>query len=161
MPTCCTTSREPRAFHQGVIDDRDAVGVRATEDAVLVVELEQPAGYLLHLLAFNGFPVPRHVVEERGAAWADSADIVTNGPFSLASWERGESMVLVRYRHYHGRFGGNVNQVTLSFLPGLDRSQDIQIYEAGLLDATDVGSSALEEKDIFTGMPASLLHYQR
>jgi ABC-type oligopeptide transport system substrate-binding subunit/class 3 adenylate cyclase len=137
------------AFHQGIIDDRDAVGVRAMEDALLVVELEQPAGYFLHLLADPvTFPVPRHVVEQRGAAWADAATIVTNGPFRLASWQRGESLLLVRYPHYHGRVSGNLQQVALSLLPGLDRAQDIQMYEAGLLDAGEVGSPVLEDKEI-------------
>ena len=138
-----------KAFHQGIIDDRDAVGVRATEDAVLTVELEQPVGYFLHLLALNEtFAVPRHVVEQRGAAWADGAGIVTNGPFTLASWERGESMVLVRYPHYHGRFGGNVHQVTLSILPGMDKSHPIKMFQAGLVDAADPSSPELDEKDV-------------
>jgi ABC-type oligopeptide transport system substrate-binding subunit len=138
-----------RAFNQGSIDDPDAVGVRATEDAVLIVELEQPAGYLLHLLALPAtFPVPRHLVEQRGAAWTDPAAIVTNGPFRLASWERGKLMVLLRYPHYHGRFRGNVQRVTVSLLPGLDSSQDIQMYEAGLLDVVELGSPELEKKDV-------------
>jgi len=143
--------RGAKAFHQGIIDDRDAVGVRAKEDAVLVVELEQPAGYFLHLLAMHvTFPVPRHVVERRGAAWADPATIVTNGPFRLASWQRGESMLLVRYPHYHGRVGGNLHQVALSLGPvanTADISRIIQRYEAGCLDTVRPLLAAVEQQD--------------
>jgi ABC-type transport system substrate-binding protein len=57
-------------------------------------------------------------------------------------------MVLARYAHYHGRFDGNVHQVALSVLPQMDRSPHIQMYETGLLDAADLGSPALEEKEI-------------
>jgi ABC-type oligopeptide transport system substrate-binding subunit/class 3 adenylate cyclase len=140
-----------RAFNQGSIDDPDAVGVRATEDAVLVVNLEQPAGYFLHVLTHSvAYPVPRHVVEERGAAWAEPGLIVTTGPFTLASWQRGDSMVLVRYPHYHGRFGGNLQQVALSLEPvanTADISRIIQRYEAGFLDTVRPLLAALEEKD--------------
>ena len=139
--------RGAKAYHQGRSDDPDAVGVRALEDNVLTVQLEQPAGYFLHLLALPvAFPVPRHLVEQHGAAWVDPACIVTNGPFNLASWERGESMVLVRYPHYHGHFGGNVQQVRIFFMPGIATSRDIQMYEAGLVDAVSMISPGWEEK---------------
>jgi len=138
--------RGARALHQDGITDPDGLGVRAKGDAVLTVELEQPAGYFLHLLALPAtLPVPRHMVEQHGAAWADPARIVTNGPFCLASWERAESMVLVRYPHYHGRFGGNVQQVTISLMPGIATSRDIEMYEAGLVDVVGMISPAWEE----------------
>ena len=37
--------------------------------------------------------------------------IVTNGPFGLTAWERGESMVLVRNLACRGRFAGNVQRL--------------------------------------------------
>jgi ABC-type transport system substrate-binding protein len=57
-------------------------------------------------------------------------------------------MVLVRYPYYHGRFGGNVHQVTLSLLPGLENSQYYRMYEAGLVDDVEAGSPELERKDV-------------
>lgn len=141
--------RGAKAFHQGRITDPDAVGVRAKGDAVLTVELEQAAGYFLHLLALPAtFPVPRHVVEQHGATWADPVRIVTNGPFTLASWQRGKSMVLVRYPRYHGRFGGNVQQVTLSFMPGIATSRDIEMYEADLVDVVGMISPSWEKQGL-------------
>ncbi|MGD8997390.1 MAG: ABC transporter substrate-binding protein, partial [Anaerolineae bacterium] len=110
--------RGGRAYHRGQVDDPDRVGVRAVDDITLVVELEGPTGYFLHLLAYNvAYPVPRHVLQARGAAWAQLPGIVTNGPFTLALWDCGESMVLERNPAYHGRFTGNLRRVEFSFSP--------------------------------------------
>jgi oligopeptide transport system substrate-binding protein len=59
-------------------------------------------------------------------------------------------MVLDRYPQYHGRSGGNVQQVTLSMGPVAnieDVSRIIQRYEAGCLDSVGLLVAALEEQD--------------
>jgi len=123
-----------RAFHQGHVSDPDEVGVRALDDVTLVVELEGPTSYFPHLLALPAtYPMPRHVVEAHGEAWTDVENIVTNGPFRLTAWQRGESMVLVRNPEYHGRFTGNVQRVELSLL--LDPSAHLEMY---LTDGLDI-----------------------
>jgi ABC-type oligopeptide transport system substrate-binding subunit/class 3 adenylate cyclase len=122
-----------RAFHQGEVSEPDGVGVRSLDEATLVVELEELTGHFPHLLAHcSTCPVPRHVVEAHGAAWTEPGDIVTNGPFTLESWQRGESMVLVRNPVYHGRFRGNLERVKLSF-PG-DQAASLEMWDAAGLD---------------------------
>ena len=122
-----------RAFHQGMVSTPDSVGVRALDDLTLVVELEGPTGYFLNLLAyFPTFPVPRHVVEQHGAAWTQAGNIVTNGPFRLEDLKPNQSFTLSRNPSYHGRFGGNVQHVEGCLLR--DRSVTLQMYEAGDLD---------------------------
>jgi len=133
-----------RAFHQGACPEpaegeagRRDVGVRALDDVTLAVELEEPTSYFLHMLAlFVTYPVPRHVVEAYGEAWTKVGNIVTNGPFRLEAWQRGESMVLVRNPEYHGRFRGNVQRVELSFIA--DPSARLELYEANRLDILDL-----------------------
>jgi ABC-type oligopeptide transport system substrate-binding subunit/DNA-binding SARP family transcriptional activator len=132
-----------RAYHQGEVADSDQVGVRAIDDSTLVAELEGPTSYFPYLLAFSPmFPIPRHVVQTRGAAWEDPEHIVTNGPFRLAAWERGVSMVLERNATYHGRFTGNLQRVECSFLAG-QTARLLQTYEANHLDiCTDLPPTA-------------------
>jgi len=77
-------------------------------------------------------PVPRHVVEAHGAAWAEPQHIVTNGPFRLAEWRHGESMVLERNVAYHGQFSGNVQRVELAL--GVDLATHFALYDADQLD---------------------------
>jgi oligopeptide transport system substrate-binding protein len=124
-----------RAYHQGAVSDPERVEVRALDEITLVVELEGPTSYFPHLLTYTiTFPVPRHVVQARGAAWTELDHIVTNGPFRLAAWEQGESMVLERNPAYHGRFTGNLQRVELPVLLGQSATL-LQVYENSRLDA--------------------------
>lgn len=121
------------AFHQGRVSDPDTVGVRAIDETTLSVELEEPTGHFLQLLAHSvAYPVPRRVVKLCGEAWSEVGNIVTNGPFQLDAWQRGESMTLVRNSEYHGQFRGNVQRVEQSLLP--DRLAMLELYEADGLD---------------------------
>lgn len=125
-----------RAFRQGQLD-RESVGVRATDETTLIVELEEPAGYFLQLLVRpDYFPVPRHVVEAHGAAWTDPGNLVTNGPFRLEAWRRGEVLVLARNPDYHGHFQGNVQRVEL--FPLTDWSARLQMYEDDALEVLGI-----------------------
>jgi ABC-type transport system substrate-binding protein len=72
------------------------------------------------------------VVEAHGEAWTEVGNIVTNGPFGLQAWERGQSIVLVRNPLYHGRVTGNVQRMELSLLWGTPGQ--LEMYEADELD---------------------------
>ena len=124
------------AFHRGE-GGVGGLGVQALDEVTLVVELEGPTGHFLHLLAYTiTYPVPRHVVEVHGEAWTEVGKIVTNGPFRLEAWQRGESMVLVRNPAYHGRFRGNVERVELCLLA--EWSAILAMYEADGLDVLNL-----------------------
>ncbi|MCB0205334.1 MAG: AAA family ATPase [Anaerolineae bacterium] len=126
-----------RAYHQGVLSNADQVGVRAVDDLTLVVELEEPAGYFLHLLTeHSAYPVPRHIVALHGDTWTEADKIVSNGPFLLRSWDRSHEMVFERNPTYHGKFRGNVDRVQISTYR--DWSAKLQLYEADALDSLNV-----------------------
>jgi ABC-type oligopeptide transport system substrate-binding subunit/class 3 adenylate cyclase len=135
-----------RAFHQGSSLDPGGVGVRALDSATLKVELEEPAGYFLHLLACTvTYPVPRHVVENHGGGWTEAENIATNGPFRLKTWKETESTVLERNPEFHGRFTGNVQRVELTSLEGW--AARLELYDAGSLDMLHVWYFPPVEKD--------------
>jgi ABC-type oligopeptide transport system substrate-binding subunit/class 3 adenylate cyclase/tetratricopeptide (TPR) repeat protein len=127
-----------KSLHQGVTHDPDAVGVRALDDATLVVELESPAAYFLHSLGHGAMcAVPRHAVDAYGSEWTDPQHIVTNGPFRIESWHAGKSLVLVRHPDYTGHFSGNLERVQLLELE-LDSPHTLQMYQAGAVDVLDI-----------------------
>jgi ABC-type oligopeptide transport system substrate-binding subunit len=134
-----------RAYHQGEVPSSDEVGVHALDALTLAVELEGPTSYLFHLLVLM-HPVPRHIVEARGAGWTDLSSIVTNGPFRLVAWERGQSMLLERNPDYHGRFGGNVERVECLFLAG-EPQRLLAMYEDDELDILPLVSLPPAERD--------------
>jgi ABC-type oligopeptide transport system substrate-binding subunit/class 3 adenylate cyclase/tetratricopeptide (TPR) repeat protein len=130
------------AFHRGQ-GEREAVGVRAVDEVTLVVELQEPTGHFLHLLAHNcTCPVPRHLVEAHGEAWTKMGRIATNGPFQLEAWQPAESIVLVRSPQYRGRFSGNLQQVELSLVEEL--SAALQMYESDSLDILQLGAAEVD-----------------
>jgi ABC-type oligopeptide transport system substrate-binding subunit/DNA-binding SARP family transcriptional activator len=137
--------RGASAYHQGRVSDPASVGLQAVNELTLAVELEEPCGYFLYLLASCAYPVPRHVVEARGAAWSDAESIVTNGPFRLKAWQPGESIVLERNPTYHGRFSGNVERIEMRLLP--EPSARSAEYEADALDVLDLFHLAPQERD--------------
>jgi oligopeptide transport system substrate-binding protein len=137
-----------RAFHQGEVSDPDRVGVRALDELTLVVELEEPTAYFLHLVAHSvTWPIPRHVIAAHGEDWAEAGNIVTNGAFRLEAWQRGQSMILARNPDYHGRFMGNVQRVEVRFVPWHDWSTKLEMYEANDLDVCAVWAFPPVERD--------------
>jgi ABC-type oligopeptide transport system substrate-binding subunit len=141
-----------RVFRLGRVADPDRVGVKALDEVTLVVDLEGPTGYFLHLLANTiAFPVPRHVVELHGEAWAEPDNIVTCGPFRLEAWQPGERMILARNPDYHGRFRGNLERVEL-LLSALEPAARLELYEADRLDVVDVAEfEASQSRQRFAG----------
>jgi ABC-type oligopeptide transport system substrate-binding subunit/DNA-binding SARP family transcriptional activator len=122
-----------RALHEGRLTDPDQIGVRALDAWTLEMELEEPTSYFLHLLTFcPTYPVPRHVVERHGPAWTEVEHLVSNGPFRLDAWQRGQSMQFSRNPRYHGQFTGNVHQVQVSCIA--QWGDKLALYEAGGLD---------------------------
>ncbi|MFM8323119.1 MAG: ABC transporter substrate-binding protein, partial [Chloroflexota bacterium] len=138
--------RGARAYHQGQVDDPAAVGVHATDDYTLVVELEQPAGYFLHLLSYSAtFPALSHRVTELGDAWAEPENIVTSGPFLLEEWRQNDRLVLRRSPRYYGQRLGNLEQVEIYSAPVYQHfAARLAAYHQGKLDVLFLGGSALE-----------------
>jgi ABC-type oligopeptide transport system substrate-binding subunit len=98
------------------------------------VKLERPVAYFPYLLTIANYrPVPRHVVERYGEHWTDLEHLVTNGPFSIESWEPDQRIVLVRNPRYHGRFPGNLQRVVWHILSE-DQDEAIRLYAAGEVD---------------------------
>ncbi|HOV48557.1 MAG TPA: ABC transporter substrate-binding protein [Anaerolineae bacterium] len=120
------------AFQRGTAHWED-VGVKALDAMTLLLELEVPAGYFLHLLAHTPYyPIPRHIVAQHGDAWAAAENIVTNGLFMVESWDKGRCLTLTRHPAYHGRVSGNLSRVELYTLA--DNATRLERYAADALD---------------------------
>ena len=66
----------------------DALGVLAATDHTLVIELARPFPSLAERLSYpSGYPLPVHVIEERGEAWTEPGTMVSNGAFVLEDRE--------------------------------------------------------------------------
>lgn len=73
----------------------ERLGVSAPTSDRVVVRLATPTPYLLELFThFAFYPTPEHAVSADPDGWAAPGNIVSNGPFRLASWTPGETLRL-------------------------------------------------------------------
>lgn len=77
------------------------LGLKALDKYTLEVTLEGPRGYFPILAAYTAaLPAHRPSVEKFGDKWTEAANIVTNGPFKLTSWDHNKQYVLERNEDY-------------------------------------------------------------
>lgn len=135
-----------RAYHLGTHNDPDKIGVHSRDQTTLVVELEKPTSYFLNLLAYSiAYPVPQHIVDVHGQAWTEHKNLVCNGPFQVASWNKQKSLVMIRNQTFHGTFGGNIQEVELTVT--VDPSERVQLYKDDQVDVVllwGMGTALLE-----------------
>jgi ABC-type oligopeptide transport system substrate-binding subunit len=114
---------------------RDKVGVEALDQSTLQVRLTSPQPWFLQQLAHHSFlAVHRPTVERFGDKWTEAANIVTNGPFRLESWQHDSSIDLVKWAEWR-----NADEVSLERVNGRmisDGTTAVQAFEAGEIDVT-------------------------
>jgi ABC-type oligopeptide transport system substrate-binding subunit/tetratricopeptide (TPR) repeat protein len=129
-----------RAFGEGTIDDSGKVGVTALDDRTLEVRLEAPTAYLLHLLAHPvAYPLPPSVVQALVQPQVDYGNLISNGPYQLVAWQRGQRISLARNPFYRGQFRGNATQVECPIFT--DFGPVLDAYAADALDAVSMITS--------------------
>ncbi len=75
----------------------DAIGVSATDEETLVVNLPEPASFFISMTPmWTLAATPQWAIEEYGDEWIEAGNIVTNGRYVLNGWEHGVSRTLVR-----------------------------------------------------------------
>lgn len=126
-------------FNEGKLKDASSVGVRAQDDRTLIVTLRHPASYFLAITTFEvTFPQRRDIIEKFGDAWTRPGNIVTNGPFELASWKHQDRIELAANP---GFFRGkpHLDKVTMYMVN--ERTTAVAMYEQGNLDFMDESHS--------------------
>jgi ABC-type oligopeptide transport system substrate-binding subunit len=78
-------------------------GVQAVDENTLKVTLEGPTTYFPLLAAtWTFYPVPKHVIDEKGNEWVEAENIVTNGPFIMTEWAHDQQISLEPNPTYYG-----------------------------------------------------------
>jgi oligopeptide transport system substrate-binding protein len=112
---------------------RDKMGVRAVDDRTLEVKLTSPQPWFIQQVAHTSFlAVHRPTVEQHGSKWTEAANIVTNGPFKLATWEHNSRIDLVKWEEWRDADSISLTRVNGRMIS--DATTSVQAYEAGELD---------------------------
>jgi peptide/nickel transport system substrate-binding protein len=79
--------------------------------------------------------LPKHDLEGKDwdTAWKDSVP-VSNGPFKMESWERGQQITFVRNDHFFGD-GPNLDRIVMRFVP--ESNTLLELLRSGEIDASD------------------------
>ena len=121
------------AYNTGKITDSSLIGVKATDDYTLSVELEAPTPYFLSLLTFTTYlPVDKKLVETN-PDWAKSVDnFVSNGPFIMKEWVPQDKIVVEKNPNYW-----NVSEVkidNIKFTMVINNTTELAMFETGQID---------------------------
>jgi len=117
----------------GTIADLGELGVKALDDTTLEITLKQPTPYFLGALThYTAYPLPRHVVEDKGSDWVKLENIVTNGPYRPTEWVPGSHVTTVKSDTYYD--AANLKIESAKFFVLEDESAALKRYRAGDFD---------------------------
>ncbi len=129
--------------------DASLVGVRATDDHTLEVQLQNPTPYFLDLCCHSSLmPVRRDVVEpfeERGEAdlWFRAEHLVNNGPYVLDEWKFRYEITMRRNPHHHLHNSLKIHRIV--WLMVEEYTSTLQLYRTAELDWMGQNSTLPQE----------------
>ncbi|MGG4443618.1 peptide ABC transporter substrate-binding protein [Brevibacillus fortis] len=112
----------------------EEIGVKATDDKTLVVQLENPTPFFLELTAFYSyFPLNTKVVKDN-PDWAKEAGpaYTSNGPFKLVTWEHKTKLTLTKNEHYWDTDAVKLTKIEMNMIN--DANTELSMLEGGDLD---------------------------
>ena len=114
---------------------RDKVGVKATDAHTLQVKLTSPQPWFVQQVAHTSFlAVNKKTVEKFGDKWTEAKNIVTDGPFKLASWQHDSRIDLVKNPDWRDASDVSLERVNGRMIS--DGTTAVQAFEAGEVDVT-------------------------
>jgi oligopeptide transport system substrate-binding protein len=125
--------------------DLEEVGVRALSDTQLEITLQGALGYFLSASGMWVFrATPREAIEEFGEAWIEPGNIVTNGPYVLAEWDKTVNRVFLAnplYPEVNDRYGGNIERISVIIVN--DGGTTWSLYQDNQVDTAGVPAAEL------------------
>ena len=115
--------------------------VSAPDDRTVVYRLSRRSPAFLSLVTLSPmYPVRADLLAQHGDRWTDAGRLVTNGPFTLATWDHGRQIVLARNARYHGGVVP-LDGVRLDMIE--DAAIALLAYQKGELDVVTLGPAEL------------------
>ncbi|WP_189043825.1 peptide ABC transporter substrate-binding protein [Aliidongia dinghuensis] len=113
--------------------DPAKLGIVAVDANTLRFTLKQPELILPLLISDHGAdPIPHAAVEKWGTQWTRPGHMVSNGPYTLESWNPHDKIVLVKNPLFHDAAHVAIDRV--EHYPVDDQLRGVKQYRAGELD---------------------------
>ncbi|WP_234123486.1 peptide ABC transporter substrate-binding protein [Clostridium hydrogenum] len=115
----------------------DQVGVKATDDYTLDVELENPTPYFLGLLAFQTYmPLRKDIITAHPKDWAlNGSTYVSDGAFKMKDWKQKDKLEFVKNPYYWNKSVVKLDKLTYTVLD--DATSYMSAYQSGQIDIID------------------------
>jgi oligopeptide transport system substrate-binding protein len=111
---------------------QDKLGVLASDDKTLVINLENPTHHFLELLCLPIFFPVQNEIDEKFPKWAETASgFTSNGPFCLKKWHHHDSICLVKNEKYWDRKKVKLSKISLWMISS---ENEFSLYENEDLD---------------------------
>lgn len=127
-----------QAFYDGTATAAE-LGIQATDDFTLRVELENPMPYALTLFAsFCYLPMNQKGYEAIGADnYGKSADaIVTNGPYQLTEWTHDDHILVTKNEEHYRADEISIPEIRFTMIT--DANASLNAFKAGEIDTTNI-----------------------
>ena len=112
----------------------EELGVKKIDDYTISITTSEPIPYFMFTLNWHTAPVPKHMIEELGDAWADSPETApSNGPWKISEWNRGQNVIFTPNEYYNGPWTPYIEKQIMTIVPQ-DFANYAQMYEAGDID---------------------------
>lgn len=122
----------------------DELGVEATDEKTLVVELNNNVPYFLELLSNPVmFPQNEEFVASQGDDYGlEPENVISNGPFFLETWKHDQGWVLSKNEEYWD--SENVSLDAVNYKVAKDASTEVNLYETGDIDVANLTSEFVD-----------------
>lgn len=123
----------------------DAIGVTATDDGTLVIELEFAASFFLSMTPMWTLAAsPQWAIEEHGDSWIEAGNIVTNGRYALNKWVHNVQRVIVRnpLMPEDMQGAGNIDTIVANVVP--DTTTGYALWLAGEVETSGIPDAELQ-----------------
>lgn len=126
-------------------EDLDTLGVKAIDETTLEVSIERPCSYFDELMTFPCYyPINRAFAEEKGDAYAKTADaVISNGAFILKTWELGSKAVFVKNEDYWNKDAVKIDKLVMTLVQ--DPKTAAANFDAGSNDFAIINSSLVDK----------------
>ncbi|CAI8725620.1 Dipeptide-binding protein DppE [Brevibacillus sp. IT-7CA2] len=118
---------------KGSVDD---VQIKAKDDRTLIVGLKDPITYFPKIMMSRAYlPVNKKVVDADKNWAAEAKGIVTNGPYTVESWDHNSQLTIAKSKSYWEK--EKVTMETVHFKMVNEATTYYQMFKTGALDLID------------------------
>ena len=128
----------------GTVEDHSYVGIKATDDKTLVIELEAPCTFLPSLMCNRAWVALPQDTPQHDSLWSLEPGYPTSGPYVLSEINSTEKAVLTKSETYFNKDAITMDSITFWCMP--DQDAQAMNFESGELDvALSVTASAADK----------------